>query len=101
MARDPWPATERASTLQAVIVKAMGERHWLHAAAILRGSARTLCRWTPGSEHSGHDERFDGRMRRPGPRHGPVPMVAQGVWRDREQSGDVHVRHGQERRREA
>jgi hypothetical protein len=47
------------------------------------------------------NDRFDGRTRRPGPRHGPVPMVEQGVWRDREQSGDVHVRHGQERRREA
>jgi hypothetical protein len=41
MAWDPWPATERASTLQAAIVKAMVARHWRHAAAILRGSART------------------------------------------------------------
>jgi hypothetical protein len=44
MARYPWPTTERARTLQAVIIKAMAELHWLHTAAILRGSARTPCR---------------------------------------------------------
>jgi hypothetical protein len=41
------------------------------------------------------------RQRRPGPRYGPVPIVEQGVWRDRGPSLDFHLRHGQERLREA
>ena len=102
MARSPGPVTERARTLPAVISKAMGgPRHGLQGASILRGSGHTRCHGTPGSERQGHDGLFDGRTRRPGPRPGPLSMVASGVWLDREPSFDVHMGHCHERLREA
>jgi hypothetical protein len=77
MARYPWPVTELARTLPAVISKAMGcPRHGLQGASILRGSGRTRCHGTPDAEPQGHDGLFDGRRRRPGPRPGPLSMVA-------------------------
>jgi hypothetical protein len=76
MARYPWPVRELARTLPAVISKAMGARHGLQGASILRGSGRTRCHWTPDAEPQGHDGLFDGRTQRPGPRPGPLSVVA-------------------------
>jgi hypothetical protein len=102
MARYPWPVTELARTLPAVISKAMGgQRHWLQGASILRGSGRTRRHWTSYSEPQGHDGLFNGRTRRPGPRPGPLSIVASGVWLSREQSFDVPMGHGHKRLREA
>src|SRR5262245_9731173 len=81
MARYPWPVTELARALPAVTSKAMGgPRHELQGASILRGSGRTRCHWTPDAEPQGHDGLLDGRTQRPGPRHGPLSIVEQGVW---------------------
>jgi hypothetical protein len=74
MARYPWPVTELERTLPAVISKGLGG--WLQGTSILRGSGRTRCHWIPYSEPQGDDGLSDGRTRRPGPRHGPLSIVA-------------------------
>jgi hypothetical protein len=90
----PWSAMERARTLQAMIFKAVGgQRHWLQAAAILRGSARTRCRCKPRAERLGDDRLFDRRTRRPSIRRSPLPSDAQDIRLDREPSVDVDGRH--------